>query len=106
VKIADNRDLAALIRRALDNLRYRRRRILVVDRHPDDLRSRVSEGDDLRRGRRRVCGIGIGHRLHDDRVIAADRDVSDPRGWRLSTLGECHGPLSVLVIGSWRLPLT
>jgi hypothetical protein len=53
-----------------------------IDRDADELRSGVGQRLDLCDGRADVRGIGVGHRLHDDRRAAADLDAAhkrDPR---------------------------
>src|SRR2546422_332776 len=59
------------------------RRRLVVDRDADELAPGLMQSAHLGRGRVRVGGIGIRHRLHDDRVggahcYAADVDDDGP----------------------------
>ena len=46
-----------------------------VDRDADELRAGVGEARDLDRGRVGVGGVGVGHRLDDDRVRRADQDA-------------------------------
>ena len=45
--------------------------VIGIDRHPDQLAARLVQRAHLRRRRVHVGGIGVGHRLDDDRVGAA-----------------------------------
>ena len=51
--------------------------LVDVDGDPDQLGARLRELDALLRGRRGVGGVGVGHRLDDDRRAAADLDTAD-----------------------------
>ena len=51
------------------------------------LAARFLEPMNLGDGRVDVVGIGRGHRLHDDRVVAADDEIADPTSrvlWRVN----------------------
>jgi hypothetical protein len=53
-----------------------------VDGDAHDLGAGSRERGDLVRGRACVLGIGVGHRLDEDRRLAADGLVGDPNGAR------------------------
>ena len=53
-----------------------------IDGDPDELRSGVGKCLDLSHRRGHVDRVGVGHRLHDDRRIAADLDAPDEHGAR------------------------
>jgi hypothetical protein len=55
-----------------------RRINLLLRRDPDNFATGIRECQDLRDTGGRVAGVGSDHRLHADRVVAADADVSDP----------------------------
>ena len=66
-----------------------------VDGHPDELGAGRGERAHLRDRRGDVRGVGVGHRLHDDRRAAADRDAGDvdrPRAVPLDA-GGCRSSL-------------
>ena len=91
MEVADDRDVDALVGDAARDLRHRRGRVLVVYGDADDLRAGAREGDDLLGRRARVGGVGVGHRLHHDRVRRADRHVADPGRHGRAAGPEDHG---------------
>ena len=99
VEVADDRDVhAQVVAQLADHLRDRRRGLLGVHGDPDELRARVREARDLDRGAVRIRGVGVGHRLDDDRVRRPDQhtpDVDRDRGppYRTELVGRCHGQL-------------
>jgi hypothetical protein len=75
VKVADNRnDNAALAERVYDVWNCGGR-MTSVHSDADKLRTGASELLDLQSGAFDVHGVGVGHRLDDDRVLAADFDT-------------------------------
>ncbi len=76
VKIADQRNIESHFVQLLANRRDFGRSLGRVDRDADNFRSGLRELFDLNRGRDRVGGIGIGHRLHHHRRIAADANLA------------------------------
>ena len=74
MEVADDRDADAEIVELPADLGDRGRRGVVVDRHADELAAGVGEPRDLERRGVGVGRVGVGHRLHDDRVAAPDRD--------------------------------
>ncbi len=58
------------------DVRHRLGRRLIVDRHPHQLAPRLVQRPYLRRGGVHVGGVGVGHRLDDDRVVAAHFDAA------------------------------
>ena len=59
---------------------------LIGARHPHDIDPGGLGAADLRHGGRHVMGQCIGHGLHRDRCVTADRDVADHDLTRLATL--------------------
>ena len=51
--------------------------LLAVDRDPHQFGTGARQRCDLRHGAFDIGGVGIGHRLHDDRRTAADGDIAD-----------------------------
>ena len=78
VEVADDRHVdAEVVAQLLEHRGDGRRGLLGVHGDPDELRARVGEARDLDRGRVGVGGVGVGHRLDDDRVGRADQDAPD-----------------------------
>ncbi len=57
---------------------------VAVDGDADDFRSGLVKGGNLSNRCIDIGGVGIGHRLDDDRRTAADRDITDPDRYRLA----------------------
>jgi hypothetical protein len=91
VEIADDWDIDSEVSEALDDVRNRLGRRLIVDRDADELGSGSGEGSDLSNRTWDVGGIGVGHGLHHDRMVRADRDVADQSRYRFSAWSEGHG---------------
>ena len=68
-----------------------RRRLLVVDRHPHQLAAGPRQRRHLPHRAGDVGRVGVGHRLHHDRVARADGDTTDARGDGRATDGGGHG---------------
>jgi len=54
-----------------------RRHSVAVNGDAYDLRAGAGEGGNLRGGRSRICRIGVGHRLNDDRGPTAHSNVAN-----------------------------
>lgn len=80
VEIADDRDDDSRARNAPSDLGDGGRRLLVVHRHPHQLRPCPRQGDHLLGGRHGIGCVGIGHRLDDDRHRRSDGDSANPGG--------------------------
>jgi hypothetical protein len=78
VEVADDRHLAAPGGEPVADPRHGPCRVLGVDGDPDQLRAGPPQLLDLVRRRLGVGRVGVGHRLHDDRRVAADLHVADP----------------------------
>ena len=65
--------------------------VFVVHGDADDLRAGKGEGRDLVDGALNVGGVGVGHRLNDDRDLPADLDLPDFDRRRLPALDLRHG---------------
>ena len=74
----------------LDDLRHGGGGFVGVDGDAHQLRAGIGQRHHLIDGRLDVGGIGIGHRLHDDRVRAADFDRTDTDGNRTAPRICCH----------------
>ena len=77
VEVADDRHVDAEPADLADHLRDGRGGLVGVDRHAHELRAGMRQARDLDRGGVRVGGVGVGHRLDDDRVGAADEHAAD-----------------------------
>ena len=77
VEVADDRHVDAEAADLADHLGDRGRRLVGVDRHPHQLRAGVRQARDLDRGRVGIGGVGVGHRLDDDRVGRSDEHAAD-----------------------------
>ena len=82
VEIADQRDVDAQPVERVPDARHRGGGLGAVDGDADDLRSRAGERRHLGHGAVYVGGVGVGHRLDDDRTVAADRHGSHGYGNR------------------------
>src|SRR5207302_1187041 len=81
VEVADQRHADTGAIETLANRRHRRRSLAGVDREAHELRPRARERLHLPDRALDVRGVGIGHRLYDDRRAAADADgVHPPKG--------------------------
>ncbi len=80
VEVADQGHVVAAQPEPLADPRHRERGLVGVDRDAHDLGAGVGELDDLLGGGGDVGGVGVGHRLDDDRRAAADHDLADPDG--------------------------
>jgi hypothetical protein len=90
MEVADQRHSDAELPKSVADLRHRGRRFVAIDRDAHDLRAGMRQRGDLARGRLDVGRVGIGHRLHDDRRAAADRDATDLNRDRFMTLAQAH----------------
>ena len=83
VEVADQRHVDAHPVELLADVRHRGGGFRRIDGDADELRSGERELLDLDRGADRVDRVGVGHRLHAHRRVAADRDdvrsPDDPR---------------------------
>jgi hypothetical protein len=77
MEIADERDRTPGRIEALADCRHRGCGLRGVDGNADELRARVRELAHLRDRCADVGGVGIRHRLHDDRGAAADPHAGD-----------------------------
>ena len=58
-------------------MRHGRGSLVAVDGDAHDLRARTGEIGDLPHGGLDIGRVGVGHRLHDDRRVAADQYAAD-----------------------------
>ena len=77
VEVADDRHVHAEAADLADHLGDGGGGLLGVDRDADELRAGVGEPRDLDRGRVGVGGVGVRHRLDDDRMRAPDEHAAD-----------------------------
>ena len=78
VEVADQRRLDAEDVEPLADVRHGGRGLGTVDGDAHELGAGARQRRDLGGGRLDIGRVGIGHRLHDDGGIAAQRDVADP----------------------------
>ena len=90
MEVADDRHVDAHLEQPLLDVRYRRRRLVAVDGDAHEFGAGAGERRHLARGALDVGGVGVGHRLHDDRRAAADHDAGDVHGNRFMTF-LCRG---------------
>src|SRR5260221_1075903 len=90
MEIADDGHTQALLLKSFDDLGDGLGSIVIVDGDADDFAAGTRQGGDLLYGARDVRGVGVGHRLHHDRCIAAYSDAADGGGNGFSTLNFCH----------------
>ena len=90
VEVADDRRV-----HLADDVGDRARRLVVVDRHPDQLAAGLVKGAHLGNRSGDVGGVGVGHGLDDDRAGAAHLDAAHVDRHRSPALGPRHAcPLS------------
>ncbi len=77
MEVADDRHVDAHLEEPLLDVRHGGRRLVAVDRDAHDLGTGARQRRDLPGGAFDIGGVGIGHRLHDDRRTAADRHAAD-----------------------------
>jgi hypothetical protein len=90
VKIPDDRNVHARVRNTVDNFRDGRRGFVSVDRDAYELRPGIRERDDLVGRRGGVRRVGVGHRLHDNGMPGAYRDIPDSHRDCLSSSVKRH----------------
>ena len=78
VEIADQRRVHAEDIEPLADVRHGGRGLGTIDGDAHQLGAGARERSDLSGRRLDIGRVGIGHRLDDDRGIAAQRDVADP----------------------------
>ena len=64
--------------------------LVVVDSYADELGSRICEISNLSRRRYRVGGVGVRHRLNDDRVATTNGHIADHYRYCFSAIAERH----------------
>ena len=77
MEIADQRRDDAALGEAIADVRHGLCRLVAVDGDANKLGAGAGQRRDLGDGRVDVGGVGIGHRLHDDRCAAADLYARD-----------------------------
>jgi hypothetical protein len=95
VKIADDRDIHAGIGDARCDFRDGGCRFIRIHRDTHQLRTGVRQRDDLSCRAGGVRRIGVGHRLHDDRMSRTNRDITDPHRYGLSSSLKRHFAASI-----------
>ena len=93
VEVADDGDGDAVLVELVDDRGDGGCGFVVVDGDADQFRPGAGQGRDLLDGGGNVGGVGVGHRLHHDRCIAADAHTADRSRNGLSTLNLSHGKL-------------
>ena len=77
MEIADQRRGDATLAQAVADMRHGSGGLIAVDRDPHHFGPGARQGCDLGDGAVDIGGVGVGHRLHDDRGAAADGDIAD-----------------------------
>ena len=77
MEIADQRRGDAALAQAVADVRHGGGGLLAVDRDAHHFGAGARQRRDLRDGAVDIGGVGVGHRLHDDRRAAADGDIAD-----------------------------
>ena len=91
VEVANDGHADALLLELLDDRRDGRCRFFVVDRDPNQFGPGASQGGNLLDCRGNIGGVGIGHRLHHKRCIAAHSHPANQGGNGFSALNISHG---------------
>ncbi len=74
VEVADQRRVDAPGAQTIADMGHSRGGLVAVDRDPHQLGARPRQRRNLAGGRLDVGGVGVGHRLHDDRRARPDMD--------------------------------
>ena len=77
MEIADQRRGDAALAQLVADMRHGGRGLVAIHRDADHFGAGARQRCDLLDGALDVGGVGVGHRLHDDRRAAADGDVAD-----------------------------
>ena len=93
VEIADQRHRRAHHRQPVDDARHGGGGLGGVDGDAYHLRAGAPQFGHLLHRRGDVGGVGVGHRLHHHRRIAADQHVADPDLAGCAARGRAEGPL-------------
>ncbi len=90
MEIADDRHAHAELLASVHDLRNRRRRLLGIHRHPHQLRTGSRQRHHLVDCRRHIRRVGIGHRLHHDRMRSPYLHTSHVNHYRLAARFYTH----------------
>src|SRR5215470_20323357 len=90
VKVADDGYPDAELIERVDYFGHGGGSVLRIHGDADEFRAGAGEGHRLVHGGRHVGRVGVGHRLHDDGVIAADFHTSDFGHNRLTAVLHSH----------------
>ena len=93
MEVADDGHVDAALFKPLDDVGNGGCGVFIVDRHTHDFRAGQGQGFDLLDGARNIRGVGIGHRLHDDRDFPAHPNLPDFDRRCLPALNFRHGDL-------------
>ena len=99
VEVADDGRVPALGADALDDVGHGFGGVVVVDGDADELGAGAGEGGDLLDGGLDVGGVGVGHRLDDDRGVGADTDAAYVDGDRFSAVNSGH--MAMVILSFW-----
>jgi len=95
VEVADDGDMNAEALEAIDNDGHGLGGIVVINGDADEFRSGACECRDLADSAVNIGGIGVGHRLNDDRGVAADAHTANESSDSFPATNLCHGELLV-----------
>ena len=80
MEVADQRHAHIHLGEAVADMRHRGRGLVAIDGDAHEFGAGARQRRHLPRGAVDIGGVGIGHRLHDDRGAAADRHAADIDG--------------------------
>ena len=101
VEVADDGRVPALGADTLDDVRDGGGSFVVVDGDADKLGAGAGECGDLLNGGFDVGGVGVGHRLDDDRSVGTDADAAYVDSDRFSAVNSGHRTIVILPFWVW-----
>ena len=90
MKVADEGHIDAARAQSLCDVWNRSGGSVIVDRYAHEFGALLGEGGYLFDRLLDISRVGVGHRLHHDRMTRPHRDLPDPGGNCLSAYDFCH----------------
>jgi hypothetical protein len=100
MEVADQWDSDAHVRESAGYIRDGACRVIVINGDSNQSATRADELGNLEGGPSSVSGVGIGHRLHDDRVSRPNRHIPNEGSYGLSSRYTRHVFLRVMIFES------